>query len=186
MCPDTFLPASGQVRCIHAAHAPSKAPALSLGIWAMKNAYGATLKLRSVYSSITQIQDIRSPQAGKHVLELSLAFILAVTAAPASAAAQVTSEQALASFRAMFKSPSDLECPKEEGEIVVCGRRNDERSPYRLPLPTTPEPGSRVAGEPPKDFGGCTRLCHQPATINVIGTALRVAKGIKQVLEGDE
>ena len=57
---------------------------------------------------------------------MTAALILAVAPAPATAQRQVTAEEALTNYRKMFKSTGEIDCPREEGEIVVCGRRQDE------------------------------------------------------------
>ena len=104
---------------------------------------------------------------------MTAALILAIAPAPALAQRQVTSEEALTNYRKMFKSTGEIDCPREEGEIVVCGRRSAGADPNRLPLPVDTEPGARVAGHVPTGGNalsaeGCISRCHRPATVNIL------------------
>ena len=82
-----------------------------------------------------------------------MAVLLLALASPvaAPAAEPKTAQEALTSYRAMFKPTSQLGCPQGGGEeeIIVCGRREDEVQPERLPLSIEPEPGERITGEAP-------------------------------------
>ena len=93
---------------------------------------------------------------------------LLLASAPASAAAEVTAEQALAKYRQVFKSPQELDCPTGGDEIVVCAPRRGAPSPFRLPLGVQRQPGERVRGEASADFGGCVSRCHQPVQVNIL------------------
>lgn len=67
----------------------------------------------------------------------------------ASASSPLTADEAMETYRRTFQSPDQLDCPGgEDGDIVVCGRRREGPAPERLPLPVSPDPGMRVAGEP--------------------------------------
>jgi hypothetical protein len=65
---------------------------------------------------------------------MTAALLIAVAPAPALAQRQVTAEQALANYRKMFKSPAEIDCPRDAAEIVVCAQRGGA-NPERLPLP---------------------------------------------------
>lgn len=120
----------------------------------------------------------------------SLAFLL-IAAAPAAAEGQVTAEQALSNYRAVIAPTAELDCPRggTGDEIVVCGKRKGEKSPYRLPLPVAREPGTRIAGEVPTGRDAlaaerCIKLCPQGVGID-LGMILNAAKAIKNALEED-
>jgi|GEM_PF-5820279 len=115
---------------------------------------------------------------------MRLVATLLLTAAPAAAQDQVTADQALAKYREVVVPTAELDCPRGGGEIVVCGRRKGERSPYRLPLPAEREPGARIRGEALADGGGCLRLCPKPVGIN-LEMIFKAAKAIKNKLEED-
>jgi hypothetical protein len=92
---------------------------------------------------------------------ISAALMLAVAAAPATAAEPPTAEQAMAQYRRTFQPVDELRCPKAVGpeDIVVCGRR-EGRDPNRVPLPDERQPGERIAliaGEPPSATEGMAR-----------------------------
>lgn len=97
---------------------------------------------------------------------ISAVLMLAVAAAPASAAEPPTAEQAMAQYRRTFQPVDELRCPKGVGpeDVVVCGRR-EGRDPNRVPLPEEREPGERVAliaGEPPSATEGLARTDRGP------------------------
>ena len=81
---------------------------------------------------------------------IAMALILAV---PATASAQSGSvEEALARHRATIAAVAEERCadetnPLQPDEIVVCGRKSQQGN--RLPLPTEPTAGARVAGTLP-------------------------------------
>lgn len=86
------------------------------------------------------------------VARYSLAAAIMVSLFGAPAGAQPTAEDVLANTRVL---PSISGCPPQEpGEdIVVCARRPEGRSPYRIPEGLAEEPGARsrlVAGEAPR------------------------------------
>ena len=112
---------------------------------------------------------------------MTAALILAMAPGPALAQRQVTADEALANYRKMFKSTGEIDCPREEGEIVVCGRRSAGPDPYRLPLPVEREPGERVRGEATADAGGCISRCHQPVAINILGIPSFLGKVIERL-----
>lgn len=119
------------------------------------------------------------------VLLLSLAF-------PSTALADepVTAEQALGNYRRTFQAPSDLDCPRGDPDaIVVCGRREGEADPDRLPLPVALKPGARVRGEASGSAAmgadSCLRLCQSSVGID-LGMAIKIVNGIGRLLEGDD
>jgi hypothetical protein len=77
---------------------------------------------------------------------LLAAAALAALPLPASAAGQVTSEQAMENYRLMTVEPPACPDGGDPDDINVCGRRSP-RDAYRLPL-VEPTPGERVRGEP--------------------------------------
>ncbi|MDB5722539.1 MAG: hypothetical protein JWP15_3157, partial [Alphaproteobacteria bacterium] len=97
-----------------------------------------------------------------------LTFLL--LAGPAGAAAPaLTADEAMKRYRFYFRSISDLDCPRDSGEIVVCGRSGGDsgRSPLRYP----PQPGDRIRllpGEAPSAAAAmgadklCMRNCEPP------------------------
>jgi hypothetical protein len=109
---------------------------------------------------------------------MTATLILAAGVAPAEA--QITAEQALVNYRKTFKSTREIDCPKDAGEIVVCGRLVG-RDPARLPLPVEREPGARVAGEASRDTGGCISRCHQPAQVNILAIPGFIGKVIERL-----
>lgn len=77
-----------------------------------------------------------------------MAAAAAMIAAPLRAAPPATAEEALARQQAGLQRSLGLDCDRGGGEdIIVCGRQGPD--PHRLPLPVQPEPGARIAGEPP-------------------------------------
>ena len=117
---------------------------------------------------------------------MRIPVLLLLLAAPAAAQDQVTAEQALTNYRQVIVPTAELDCPRsaDGDEIVVCGKRKGERSPYRLPLPVAREPGTPVRGEALADGGGCIRLCPKPVGID-LEMIFKAAKAIKNKLEED-
>lgn len=70
----------------------------------------------------------------------------ALVPAPASPAPPPSADEALALQQASLRSSLGLDCDRESGEIVVCGRTGPD--PDRLPLPVPLEPGERRSGQP--------------------------------------
>lgn len=66
---------------------------------------------------------------------MTIGLLLLSGPGAAGAAPATTAEQALSNYRATFKSPAELDCPRDGDAIVVCGRRRQEGPPERLPLP---------------------------------------------------
>jgi hypothetical protein len=87
--------------------------------------------------------------------------MLFLIGSPASAGPVATAEEALARQQASVRAGLGLDCERGAGEIVVCGRGGPD--PNRLPLPVTPEPGDRNAGEPP-DAAEALALSRQRCT----------------------
>jgi hypothetical protein len=125
---------------------------------------------------------------------ISMALLIGLGSAPASAAAQaaqepvpamITADQALANYRLVVKPIDELRCPKNEaGEIVVCAKRGER-------LKFDPVPGERpgrVAGEPPRGAVGefnCLQSCHQPLMINLLKAPRAIRNGIARILGKD-
>ncbi len=103
----------------------------------------------------------------------------------------VTAEQAMRRYREVVKPTAELDCPREPDAIVVCARPKDVPDPHRLPLPVTPTPGARVAGEAPRASAGygdsryCFARCEGIVGLD-LDMAIRAVAGIKRLIEGDE
>ena len=115
---------------------------------------------------------------------MTAALILAAGTAPAEA--QVTAEQALSNYRKTFKSTQELDCPRNGGEIVVCGRQSGDRDPNRLPLPSETEPGARIGGHVPSGgdamaAGRCISRCPQPVGVNLLAIPGFIGKVIERL-----
>ncbi len=106
--------------------------------------------------------------------------------APVAAPGNVTAEQALAKYRATFRPPPEVICPKDPDPeaITVCGRRRAV-DPNRLPLPVKREPGERIRGEAAVMGPDCIRLCHHPVQVDLIKAVPAVVEGIKKILDPD-
>jgi hypothetical protein len=107
---------------------------------------------------------------------LSLAMAAAALAscpAQARAAPPASADEALARQQSSLRSSLGLDCDRDSGEIVVCGRTGPD--PNRLPLPVQPEPGARIAGEPvdPKDT-----LALSAETCTAVGRNPRCSGGL--------
>jgi hypothetical protein len=71
-------------------------------------------------------------------------------------------------------------CNRDEEEITVCGRPDDRGPMGPLPaIPYPPEPGRRIRGESPTNFG-CMRLCHQPLTIDIFRAIRNIRRAIEE------
>jgi hypothetical protein len=118
---------------------------------------------------------------------------------PAAAAAQpVTADQALANYRQVIKSPSELDCPKgSEDEIVVCaGPGQTESQRYRVPLPVSPDPGSpnrdvitSGMGAMRSDACQAYERCGSGGlsiSVDLIRAARSAKKLVERVVEGDD
>lgn len=128
--------------------------------------------------------------------KLSLAMAAAALAsAPAPAAPPAGADEALARQQTSVRSSLGLDCDRDSGEIVVCGRTGPD--PNRLPLPVPPEPGARRSGEPvdPSDTlvlsaEKCTTVGRNPQCsggIPVLGIAVMIVQTVvKTALKEDE
>jgi hypothetical protein len=83
----------------------------------------------------------------------------ALAAPPATPS--TSADEALARQQSSLRAGLGLDCTRDAGEIVVCGRQGPD--PNRLPLPVPREPGARVAGEPP-DPSDALALSNQKCT----------------------
>jgi hypothetical protein len=111
-------------------------------------------------------------------------LLLATGSAPATAQ-PITAEQALKRYREQFRSVPEMDCPRDNTEIVVCGRGGRDRPP---PYPR--EEGATVRllpGEPPGAAAAlgagnmCFRNCEPP-----VGNIRNIIKGIGHLLGRDE
>jgi hypothetical protein len=110
----------------------------------------------------------------------------ALVQAPASSAPPQSADEALARQQASLRSSLGLDCDRESGEIVVCGRTGPD--PDRLPLPVPPEPGERRSGQPvdPIDTLAlsaetCTAVGRNPRCsggIPILGIALMIVRTV--------
>ncbi len=128
--------------------------------------------------------------------KLALAIAAAALAsAPAPAAEPLSADEALARQRSSLRSGLGLDCERDSAEIVVCGRQGPD--PNRLPLPVTPEPGARIAGEAalPSEAMAlndqkCTTVGRNPPCsggLPILGIALFIAQTVvKAALKEDE
>jgi hypothetical protein len=116
-----------------------------------------------------------------------------MAAAPQGASARGrTAEQALETYRKVFRPTPILDCPPaaDPETITVCGRRSD-LDPDRVPLPVEGTAGERVRlvpGEAPRastNVGGCLHRCPQPLTVNVLSAVPAIVEGIKRILDPD-
>ena len=79
----------------------------------------------------------------------------------------------------------------EAGEIVVCGRREGEPNPNRLPLPVDPPQGERLRGEIGNgtqalaETERCLRLCHQGVRIDVLQAISVLGKVADRIANGE-
>jgi hypothetical protein len=115
--------------------------------------------------------------------------LLLLAAAPVAALPRpITAEEALRRYRGKFKSVRELDCPRDRGDIVVCGRTGPD--PDRAPMAYEPEEGQTVRllpGEAPSARGAqnidrmCMRDC-EPA----VGSIRNIVKGIGHLLGRDD
>jgi hypothetical protein len=102
----------------------------------------------------------------------------------------LTAEQAMDNYHHRFELAGQGRCSVVAlaNELVVCGR--GPLHPNRVPFPDQLEPGEivRHAGEADGGGGGtgCTRLCEQPLSVDVIKAAAAVPKIIRHILHGDD
>ena len=122
-------------------------------------------------------------------LKMLLPILSAGIASPVLAQ-QVTAEQAIEDYRETFQPTGILDCPRDPGEITVCGKR-PESDPNRIPSSGQRMAGDRirlVPGEAPRaglDVGGCIRLCHRPVSVNILAAVPVLVKGIRKILDPD-
>lgn len=126
-------------------------------------------------------------------------FILALVpiwaAAPLSAQT-ITAEEAEDNYRRTFSiTEADTNCEDDEGAIVVCARRDNDR--HRLPLPVEPTPGVRLKGDVPNasaERGGagterCTTVgANQQCSggLPVIPIVAKTVEAVVKLIEGDD
>ncbi|HEY0132182.1 MAG TPA: hypothetical protein VGB57_12345 [Allosphingosinicella sp.] len=127
--------------------------------------------------------------------KLSLAVAAAVLAsAPAASAPPPSADEALARQQGSLRSSLGLDCDRDSGEIVVCGRTGPD--PDRLPLPVPPEPGARRSGEPvdPSDTLAlsaetCTAVGRNPRCsggLPILGIAAMIVQTVVKAAIKDE
>lgn len=126
---------------------------------------------------------------------LTIVLVPIWPASPAGAQT-LTAEEAEDNYHRTFSiveaSPG---CGDDEGAIVVCARRDDQR--HRLPLPAEPTPGGRLRGDVPNasaERGGAgTERC-TPVGANqqcggglpIIPMAVTAVKAVVKLIEGDD
>lgn len=104
----------------------------------------------------------------------------------------VTADEAMAMNRAQVRDVVARRCPEGalDDEIVVCGRREGP-SPYRLPLPTVPVPGSteRAGGAQLAAMDAGSTRCSTVGRaqqcgggLDLIGIGFTIVRGIAQAL----
>jgi hypothetical protein len=98
----------------------------------------------------------------------------------------ITAETALNRYHDQFKPVSELACPRDSEDIVVCGRNIG--SGLRIPYAREEgEPVRLLPGEPPSAAASlgadrmCMRYCEPPN-----GSILNVIKGIGALLGKDD
>ncbi|HEV2748552.1 MAG TPA: hypothetical protein VGW34_14810 [Allosphingosinicella sp.] len=109
---------------------------------------------------------------------MTATLIMLSLAAAAPAQQPADADAALRNYRALFKPPPELDCPRgggEDADIVVCGRRRDAPQPERLPLPVEPVPGERIAGEIPS---GLTEMKAGSGSCSTVGPHQRCSGGL--------
>lgn len=81
------------------------------------------------------------------IARIKLALILAIAGAPSATGAQERRVEAAPREYPTLRLPVTDDCKRGSSpeDVIVCGRAG--RSPFRLPLPVEPLPGSRTAGE---------------------------------------
>lgn len=90
------------------------------------------------------------------------------------------------SGRAVSRCDSD-----DPAGIIVCGRRRGGAvEGYRVPYVPVPGEVHHIAGDPPTggdaaSADGCLRLCEQPLSIDIIGAARAIGRGIGRLLHPD-
>jgi hypothetical protein len=90
------------------------------------------------------------------------------------------------SGRAVSRCDSD-----DPAGIVVCGRRTGRGAEgYRVPYVPVPGEVHHIAGDLPTGgdaagADGCLRLCEQPLSVDIIGTARAIGRGIERLLHPD-
>lgn len=115
----------------------------------------------------------------------------AIAQAPVSSMILTAPPDPLGDIAARARTAEERCRDADPDSIVVCGRLVRGGEGYRVPY--EPEPGARVhlvAGEAPSatgamGAGGCLRLCHQPVTIDLIGAARAIGRGIDRLLHPD-
>jgi hypothetical protein len=104
----------------------------------------------------------------------------------------VTADEAVAMSRRQVRDMVARTCPPgaEDSDVVVCGRRA-ARSPYRLPLPSAPVPGTgeRAGGEQLAQMDAGSTRCSAVGRdqqcgggLDVIGIGFAIVRGIAQAL----
>ena len=110
--------------------------------------------------------------------------LLLLAAAPPTASATTTADEALQRSRRQFRPVRELDCPRDEGEIVVCGRTGPDPDRPRMAYGVEEGRTRRLLpGEPPSGRAAldadrmCMRDCEPP-----VGSILNIVKGIGALL----
>ena len=118
--------------------------------------------------------------------------VLLIAGAPAAALPPPSAEALLAAQQDRLRAVIRPACPRDAGgeEIVVCGRRDDQR--YRVPpqiVPGSVPAGARAGGEQLAAMGANDQRCAPIGRdqrcnggLNVIGIGLTIARAVAQAL----
>jgi hypothetical protein len=103
-------------------------------------------------------------------------LLLAVAPAASPAAPPLTAEQALENHRIATRTARAPDCARggPGDDIVVCGRSSEAPDPYRLPLPTEPEEGTRIRGE----AVSAAAIANRRETCSTVGPHQRCSGGL--------
>jgi hypothetical protein len=125
---------------------------------------------------------------------LAIAAAAALWATPALAAPPASADEALARQQSLLRAGLGLDCTRDAGEIVVCGRQGSD--PDRLPLPVPREPGARRSGEPVDPSATlalsaetCTTVGRNPRCsggLPILGIAVMIVKTVAEAALKDE
>lgn len=118
----------------------------------------------------------------------AVAILAVLVGCGAARAEPMTAEQAMLAYRETFEPVSAIECPKpkDEEEIIVCGRRPGQADPNRLPIVPPRTAGARIPGEPATMAAfSCLHSCPQPLKLDLIKAAKVGRKIVRHILDPD-